>query len=114
GGYLGLAAAPTIAVACAVAIVGGFGNGFNWIALVTAVQEATPDDRQGRAAINLEAIATVGPAVGFLIGGALADAASPRLTLLIPGLLALAILAFATALAVVRLRTQAGSVLAGS
>ena len=97
-GYLGLAAAPTIEVACVIAVIGGVGNGFNWVSLVTAVQEATPDDRQGQAASRLEAIITVGPALGYLLGGTIADAASPRLTLLIPGVLALAVLALGVAL----------------
>lgn len=92
-GYIGLGLAPTVAVACAIAVFGGIGNGFNWVALVTAVQEATPAESQGQAATRLEAIATVGPGLGYLLGGLLADAASPRLTLVIPGVLALAILA---------------------
>lgn len=95
-GYIGLSAAPTVAVACLVAAFGGVGNGFSWVALVTAVQEATPPGRQGQAAARLEAIITAGPAVGYLLGGAIADAASPRLTLLIPGVLALTILALGT------------------
>ncbi len=95
-GYLGLGLAPTVAVACASAVFGGIGNGLNWVALVTAVQEATPAEHQGQAATRLEAIATVGPGIGYLLGGLLADAASPRLTLVIPGVLALTILAVGT------------------
>lgn len=91
-GYIGLGLAPTAAVAGLVAVVGGIGNGFNWVALVTAVQEASPAEAQGRVATRLEAIATVGPGVGYLIGGAVADALDPRLTLLIPGVLALLLL----------------------
>ena len=91
-GYIGLGLAPTVAVAGVIAVLGGIGNGFNWVALVTAVQEASPADAQGRVAARLEAIATVGPGVGYLIGGAVADALDPRLTLLVPGILALALL----------------------
>lgn len=91
-GYIGLGLAPTVAVAGLVAVVGGIGNGFNWVALVTAVQEASSAEAQGRVAARLEAIATVGPGVGYLIGGAVADALDPRLTLLIPGVLALLLL----------------------
>src|SRR6476661_6811092 len=40
-GYLGLAAAPTLAVACAASVVGGAGNGVQWVAVVSAVQELT-------------------------------------------------------------------------
>ena len=40
-GYLGLAAAPTLAVACAASVVGGAGNGVQWVAAISAVQELT-------------------------------------------------------------------------
>ena len=40
-GYLGMAAAPTLAVACAASVVGGAGNGVQWVAVVSAVQELT-------------------------------------------------------------------------
>ena len=40
-GYLGLAAAPTLAVACAVSVVGGAGNGVQWVSVISAVQELT-------------------------------------------------------------------------
>ncbi len=101
-GYLGLAGAPTLSFACAVSVIGGVGNGFSWVALVTAVQEATPENRQGQAASRLEGIATAGPAIGYVLGGVIADVASPRLTLLIPGLVALAVLAIGTAIIALR------------
>ena len=41
-GYLGMAAAPGIVVACAASVVGGIGNGVQWIAHLTALQERTP------------------------------------------------------------------------
>ena len=41
--YLGLAAAPTLLVACAASLLGGAGNGVQWVALVSAVQELTSD-----------------------------------------------------------------------
>lgn len=91
-GYVGLGLAPTVAVAGVIAVLGGIGNGFNWVALVTAVQEASPPAEQGRVAARLEAIATVGPGIGYLIGGAVADTLDPRLTLLVPGVLALVLL----------------------
>ncbi|MBJ7471760.1 MAG: MFS transporter [Solirubrobacteraceae bacterium] len=105
-GYLGLGLAPNATVAFAVAIVGGIGNGFNWVALVTAVQESTPAEEQGQAATRLEAIATVGPGVGYLIGGLMADAANPRLTLIVPGVFALAVLAGGLAASVARARRR--------
>lgn len=106
-GYIGLGLAPNLAVAGVIAVLGGVGNGFNWVALVTAVQEASPAAQQGRVAARLEAIATVGPGVGYLIGGAVADALDPRLTLLIPGVLALLLLAGAALIYGPRLRLAA-------
>jgi hypothetical protein len=40
--YLGMAAADTLLVACLVSVVGGAGNGVQWISVVTALQEVTP------------------------------------------------------------------------
>lgn len=106
-GYIGLGLAPTAAVACVVAALGGVGNGFNWVALVTAVQEASPAAEQGRVAARLEAIATVGPGVGYLLGGAVADALDPRLTFVLPGVLALLLLGGAALVYGPRLRLAA-------
>jgi Na+/melibiose symporter-like transporter len=36
-GYLGTAAAPTLAVACAASVIGGIGNGTQWASVETAV-----------------------------------------------------------------------------
>src|SRR4051794_31882171 len=38
-GYLGLSAAPGLGLACAASIVGGAGNGVQWVSTVSAVQE---------------------------------------------------------------------------
>jgi MFS family permease len=47
-GYLGLAIAPTLAVACAASIVGGAGNGVQWVSAISAVQELTAAEMQAR------------------------------------------------------------------
>ncbi len=39
--YLGTSISPTLLAACAASCLGGLGNGVQWIALVTAVQELT-------------------------------------------------------------------------
>ena len=80
-GYLGMAVAPTLAVACVASAVGGLGNGVQWVAVVTALQEATEDDFQARVAGLFEAVATVAPGLGFLIGGLITAALSPRVRL---------------------------------
>ena len=69
-GYLGLAAAPTLAVACAASVVGGAGNGVQWVAAISAVQELTAESMQARVMSVLESIGAAMPGVGFALGGA--------------------------------------------
>jgi MFS family permease len=83
--YLGTAVAPTLAVACAASVVGGIGNGVQWIALVTAVQELTRAAYQARVLSLLEALASAMPGIGFLLGGAIAAIFSPRLSYAVAG-----------------------------
>lgn len=93
-GYLGLAAAPTIALACVASIVGGVGNGVQWVSVLTAVQEALPDALQARVVGLLESTAAAAPGIGFLLGGILTAVWSPRLAYLVAGagVLAIAVL----------------------
>jgi MFS family permease len=93
--YLTTAAAPTLAVACAAAVVGGAGNGVQWVALVSAVQELTEDAFQARVVSVLESAASAAPGVGFLAGGAIAVALGPRASFAVAGCGVLAVLALA-------------------
>lgn len=92
-GYLGLAAAPTLALACAASVVGGAGNGVQWVALVSAVQELTAQRMQARVMSVLESIGAAMPGVGFVVGGLVATSLSPRATFLVAGIGVLAIVA---------------------
>jgi hypothetical protein len=83
--YLGMAAAPGLALACAAAVLGGAGNGMQWVSVVTAVQEATEERFQARVAGLMESLVTGAPGVGFLLGGAVTSLATPRVTLLVSG-----------------------------
>ncbi len=94
--YLGTAIAPTLAVACAASFVGGLGNGVQWIALVTAVQELTRAAFQARVLALLEALASAMPGIGFVIGGAIAAIFEPRLSYAVAGAGVLFVLAAAT------------------
>jgi predicted MFS family arabinose efflux permease len=76
--YLGLANAETLLVACLVSIVGGAGNGVQWISVVTALQEHTPADYQARIVGLLESLGAAMPGVGYVLGGALVALGSPR------------------------------------
>jgi MFS family permease len=97
-GYLGLAAAPTLALACAASAVGGAGNGVQWVAVVSAVQELTTQGMQARVISVLESIGAAMPGVGFILGGLIAAALDPRVTFLVAGVGVLAIVAIATPL----------------
>jgi MFS family permease len=94
-GYLGLAAAPTLALACVASAVGGIGNGIQWVATVSAVQELTVAGMQARVMSVLEAVGAALPGVGFALGGITAALISPRATFLLAGIGVLAIVAVA-------------------
>lgn len=85
GGYLGLAAAPTLAVACVASTLGGAGNGIQWVAAISAVQELTSAAMQARVMSVLESVAAAMPGIGFALGGIVATVLSPRATFLSAG-----------------------------
>lgn len=84
-GYLGLAAAPTLAVACLASVLGGAGNGVQWVAAISAVQELTTEAMQARVMSVLESIGAAMPGIGFALGGVIAAVVSPRMTFLVAG-----------------------------
>lgn len=95
-GYLGLAAAPTLGLACAASVVGGAGNGVQWVSAISAVQELTAAGMQARVMSVLESIGAAMPGVGYLVGGLIATGTNPRTTFLVAGIGVLAIVAIAT------------------
>jgi MFS family permease len=97
-GYLGMALAPALALACVGSAVGGAGNGVQWVATISAVQELTSSPMQARVISVLESFASAMPAIGFVLGGLIATAYSPRATFAFAGFGVLAILAVAVPL----------------
>jgi MFS family permease len=89
--YLGYAAAPTLALACVAAFVGGVGNGIHWPSLISAVQKLTPTELQGRLMSAVGSINALCPALGFMLGGVVATLASPRGAMLMAGLVSMAL-----------------------
>ena len=83
--YLGLAAAGTLFVACLISVVGGLGNGIQWIAVMTALQEQTARDFQARIAGLMESLGAAMPGVGFLLGGGIVAATNPRVAYAVAG-----------------------------
>jgi len=84
--YLGLALAPTLLLACVASVIGGVGNGVQWVAVVTAIQEATEEAFQARVAGLFEAVAFGAPGLGFMLGGGIAALVSPRATFAVAGI----------------------------
>ena len=95
--YLGMAAAPTLGTACAMAALGGAGNGVQWVSVVSAVQELTRESMQARVISVLEASAAATPGLGFVIGGVIAAGLNPRATFLVAGVGVVVVAAFAAA-----------------
>jgi Major Facilitator Superfamily len=80
--YIGFSVSPTLAVACGAAVVGGTGNGVQWAALISSVQHLTPRELLGRLMGAVEGIGALCPAIGFVLGGVLAQLTSPRTAML--------------------------------
>jgi len=92
-GYLAMAVAPSLAIACVAAILGGVGNGVQWVAVVSAVQELTSENMQARVMSVLESIGAATLGVGYLAGGVIATVIDPRATFFFAGAGVLAIVA---------------------
>ena len=83
--YLGMAGAQTLFYACLLSVLGGTGNGIQWVSVMTALQEATPQDYQARVVGLLESALAAMPGVGYLIGGVLTAVGSPRTAYAVAG-----------------------------
>jgi len=84
-GYLGMAGAQTLAVACVASAIGGAGNGVQWVAVISAVQELTTAPMQARVVSVLESIGSATPGLGYLLGGLIATGYDPRATFVVAG-----------------------------
>jgi MFS family permease len=84
--YLGMAGAQSLFIACLLSVLGGTGNGIQWVSVMTALQEATPSDYQARVVGLLESALAAMPGVGYLIGGILTAAWSPRTAYAVAGI----------------------------
>jgi MFS family permease len=93
--YLGTAVSPTLFAACAASVLGGLGNGVQWVALITAVQELTHASYQTRVLGLLEAMASAVPGIGFLLGGVITAIFEPRACYAIAGAGVVVALAYA-------------------
>ena len=94
-GYCLTGVAPSLAVACAASVLGGAGNGVQWVAVVTAIQGLTAARFQARVLGLLESLASGMSGAGFLAGGVIAAVLEPRAAYLVAGGGILAVLAIA-------------------
>lgn len=88
--YVGFAAAPTLALACPAALIGGIGNGLQWPSLISIVQQLTPAKLLGRLMGAVESLGALCLALGLTFGGALVAASSPRVAFVVVGVGAIA------------------------
>jgi predicted MFS family arabinose efflux permease len=91
--YIGFAIAPTLALACVAALVGGIGNGLQMPSMISVVQRITPRHLQGRMMGAVESLSAVCRAFGLPLGAVLVALSSPRTAFLIVGLGAVAMMA---------------------
>lgn len=84
--YLGMAVARELWVACAFSVLGGLGNGIQWVSVMTALQESTPDDLQARITGLLESVTSAMTGVGFLIGGVITAVTAPPTAFAVSGI----------------------------
>jgi MFS family permease len=92
--YLGMSVARELWVACAFSVVGGLGNGVQWVSVMTALQEATPQDLQARVTGVLESVASAMTGVGFLLGGVITALTAPPTAFAVSGLGVVVVVAF--------------------
>jgi MFS family permease len=83
--YAGLGAAPDIAAACAISIVGGAANGAQMVSAATAIQEAIPANFQARVMSVYESLITAAPGIGYMIGGTLGATLGGRAAFTVAG-----------------------------
>jgi len=79
-GYAGISVATSLSVACAFSVVGGAGNGAEWIAFTTAIQQSISMSAQSSVMALVGSINQLMPGLGFMLGGALTTIGSPRTT----------------------------------
>lgn len=83
--YIGMSVAQSLFVACLLSVLGGIGNGIQWVSVMTALQEATPPEYQARVVGLLESSLAAMPGIGYLIGGGLTAIGSPRTAYAVAG-----------------------------
>ena len=75
--YAGMGATTDLAVACGLSVLGGGGNGMQWVSVMTRLQEETPEALQARVTGLLESLGSGMTGLGFVAGGVITAALTP-------------------------------------
>jgi MFS family permease len=84
--YGTMAIAGSLVVACVASALGGVCNGVQWIAVITAAQEATDKAFIARVAALFESMSAAVPGLGYILGGAVTAIVSPRAAFAVAGI----------------------------
>ncbi len=84
-GFLVMAAAPSLGVAIAGAVIGGMGNGVESTAVRTALQELVEAGWMTMMMSLAESVSQATPGVGMVVGGAITSLFSARIALTVAG-----------------------------
>jgi MFS family permease len=93
--YIAMGASGSVTLVALFSLAGGIGNGIEGIAMLSLIQERTPDRFQSPINGLIESIHAGAPGVGFVIGGVLAAGFSTRVTYLVAGAAGLMVIAVA-------------------
>lgn len=105
--YTGMGLVRELWAACALSVIGGVGNGIQWVSVMTAVQQMTSDKLQARVAGLLESVASAATGIGFLLGGILTALTAPATAFLAAGIGVLILVLLSAVLGATRHRDSA-------
>ncbi len=103
-GYVGMALVRDLAAASLFSVIGGTGNGVQWVSVMTLLQERTPLELQARVTGLLESLGAAMPGLGFVVGGVLTSLTNAPTTFGIAGTGLLGLVAAAAVVAFRRRR----------
>lgn len=86
GAYAGIAVSPDLSSACILSVIGGAGNGLGVTALLSALQQGTPDTGQAAVMSVFESLNQLMPGLGYVMGGLITAIGTPRLAYSVAGL----------------------------
>lgn len=77
-GLVVMAVAPTIGIAIVGSAIGGIGNGIQWVAVLTALQQSVSSQFYARTSGLMESVMSGVPGIAYPVGAVIAGLAGPR------------------------------------